>query len=127
MASLAVTGLHFSVLVFSGTLTVFLVNSGFSLMLVTWAEIFSAMFELGSTYVFPWGVRLLATQSTSYHDVRSFSVYSPATSPLPLTCETMDESQLGDEPPFRDEHRRGVSTLGMWALAFMLICLVGEV
>ena len=127
MASLAVTGLHFSILVFSGTLTVFLVNSGFSLMLVTWAEIFSAMFELGSTYVFPWGVRLLATQSTSYQDLRSFSVYSPPASPLPLTCETMDESQLGDEPPSRDEHRRGVSTLGMWALAFMLICLVGEV
>lgn len=127
MASLAVTGLHFSILVFTGTLTVFLVNSGFSLKLVTWAEIFSAMFELGSTYVFPLGVRTLATQRTSYRALRSFSVYSPPASPSPLTCETMDESQLGNEPPLQDEHRRDVSTLGMWALAFMLICLVGEV
>ncbi len=127
MASMAITGLHFSILVFSGTLTVFLVNSGFSLKLVTCAEIFSAMFELGSTYVFPLGVRLLATQRTSYKALRSVSVYSPPASPLRLTCETMDESQLGNEHPFPDEHRRGVSTLGMWALAFMLICLVGEV
>ena len=127
MASLAITGLHFSILVFSGTLTVFLVNSGFSLKLVTWAEIFSAMFELGSTYVFPLGVRLLATQRTSYQALRPMSVHSPPPSPSPLTCETMDESQLGNEPPLHDEHRRGVSTLGMWALAFLLICLVGEV
>ena len=127
MASLAVTGLHFSILVFSGTLTVFLVNSGFSLKLVTWAEIFSAIFELGSTYVFPLGVRLLATQRTSYQALPSISVSGPPASPSPLTCETMDESQLSDEPQFQDEHRRGVSTLGMWALAFLLFCLVSEV
>ena len=127
MASLAVTSLHFSILVFSGTLTVFLVNSGFSLKLVTWAEIFSAIFELGSTYVFPLGVRLLATQRTSYQALRSVSVYSPPTSPLRLTCETVDESPLGNEPPFQGEHRRGVSRLGMWAFAFLLICLVGGV
>ena len=127
MASLAITGLHFSILVFSGTLTVFLVNSGFSLKLVTWAETFSAVFELGSTYVFPLGVRLLATQRTSYQALRSVSVYSPPASPSRLTCETMDESQLGNEHSFQDEHRRGVSTLGMWALAFTLICLVGEI
>ena len=127
MASLAVTSLHFSILVFSGTLTVFLVNSGFSLKLVTWAEIFSAIFELGSTYVFPLGVGLLTTQRTSYQVLRSVSVYSPPTSPLGLTCETMNESPLDNEPPFQDKHRRGVSRLGMWALFFLLICLVGEV
>ena len=127
MASLAVTGLHFSILVFSGTLTVFLVNSGFSLILVTWAEIFSAMFELGSTYVFPLGVRLLATERTSYKALRSIAVYSPPASPSRLNCETMDESQLGNEPQFQEENCGGVSTLGMWALAFLLICLVGGV
>ncbi len=126
MASLAITGLHFSILVFSGTLTVFLVNSGFSLKLVTWAEIFSALFELGSTYIFPLGVRLLATQRTSYQALRSISVYSPTASPSSLDCEITDESHIGNEPPFQDKHRRGVSTLGMWALAFLLICLVGE-
>ena len=127
MASLAVTGLHFSILVFSGTLTFFLVNSGFSLKLITWAEIFSAMFELGSTYVFPLCVRLLDAQRTSYQALRPMSVYSPLASPSPLTCQIEDESQLGNEPPLHDQHRRGVSTLGMWALAFLLICLVGEV
>ena len=126
MASLAVTGLHFSILVFSGTLTVFLVNSGFSLKLITWAEILSATFELGGTYVFPLGVRLLDTQRIPYQALRPMSVYSPPASPSPLTCEIVDESQLGDEPPLHDQHRRGVSTLGMWALAFLLICLVGE-
>ena len=127
MASLAVTSLHFSILGFSGTLTVFLVNSGFSLKLVTWAEILSAIFELGSTYLFPLGVRLLTTQNTSYQALSSVSVYSPPTSPLGLTCETVNESRLDNEPPFQDKHRRGVSRLGMWALAFLLICLVGEV
>ena len=126
MASLAVTGLHFSILVFSGTLTVFLVNSGFSLKLITWAEIFSAMFELGSTYIFALGVRLLDTQRTPYQALRPMSVYSPPPSPSPLTCEIVDESQQGNEPPLHDQHRRGVSTLGMWALAFLMICLVGE-
>ena len=127
MASLAVTSLHFSILVFSGTLTVFLINSGFSLKLVTWAEIFSAIFELGSTYVFPLGVQLLATQRTSYQALRSVSIYSPPTSPLGPACETMDDDPLGNEPPFQDNRRKGVSRLGMWALAFLLICLVGEV
>lgn len=127
MASLAVTSLHFSVLVFSGTLTVFLVNSGFSLKLITWAEIFSAIFELGSTYVFPLGVRLLTTQRTSYQGLRSVPVYSPPTSPSGLTCETAIETSLGNEPPFQDKHRGGVSRLGMWGLAFLLFCLVGEV
>ena len=127
MASLAVTSLHFSILVFSGTLTVFLVNSGFSLKLVTWAETISAIFELGSTYMFPLGVRLLGTQPTSYQALRSVSVYSPTSSPLELTCETVDESPLDNEPPFQDKQGRGVSKLGMWALAFLLICLVGEV
>lgn len=127
MASLAVTSLHFSILVFSGTLTVFLVNSGFSLKLVTWAEIFSATFELGSTYVFPLGVRLLATQRTSYQHLRSVSVYSPPTSPSGLARETVDESPLRNEPPPQANHCRGVPRLGMWALIFLLICLVGEV
>ena len=126
MASLAVTGLHFSILVFSGTLTVFLVNSGFSLNFITWAEIFSAMFELGSTYVFPLGVRLLDKQRTSYQALRPMPVYSPPASPSPRTCEIVDENHLGTEAPLHDQHRRGVSTLGMWALAFLLICLVGE-
>lgn len=127
MASLAVTSLHFSILGFSGTLTVFLVNSGFSLKLITWAETISAIFELGSTYVFPLGVRLLGAQPTSYLALRSVSVYSPPPSPLELTCETSEESPLGNEAPFQDKQGRGVSRLGMWALAFLLICLVGEI
>ncbi|KAK3176130.1 hypothetical protein OEA41_007452 [Lepraria neglecta] len=109
MPSLAMTGLHFSVLVFSGTLTVFLVNSGFSLKLITGAEVLSAVFELSSTYVFPWGVRILSAQRTTYHALAS--------------SEIEDEDQMRDESLSQEYQRRGVSTLGIWALALMLLCL----
>ena len=110
MPSLAMTGLHFSVLVFSGTLTVFLVNSGFSLKLITGAEVLSAVFELSSTYVFPWGVRILSAQRTTYHALAS--------------SEIEDEDQMRDESLSQEYQRRGVSRLGIWALALMLLCLV---
>ena len=111
MPSLAMTGLHFSVLVFSGTLTVFLVNSGFSLKLITGAEVLSAVFELSSTYVFPWGVRILSAQRTTYHALAS--------------SEIEEEDQMRDEPSSQEYQRRGVSRLGMWALTLVLLCLVG--
>ena len=126
MASMATTGLHFSVLAFSGILTVFLVNSGFSLSLVTWAEVLSAVFEISSTYLFPLGVQYLSIQRTSYQTLSQTSMNSPPGSPSLSTFEASDDKRLVDDLSFHNDQRRGVSKLGFWGLVFMLICLVSQ-
>ena len=124
MPSLAITALHFSVLGFSGTLTVFLVNSGFSLRLITCAEVLSAAFEISSTYVFPWGVRILSMQGKDYYALASSATYRTPASLSRLAYDMEDENQTMDGPLLQKQQRRGVSRLGIRALSVMLLCLV---
>ena len=51
---------HASVLTYSGTLITYLLNSGFPLKAVTIARFTGAVFEIGSTFVYPWAVRVLS-------------------------------------------------------------------
>lgn len=124
MPSLAMTSLHFSVLTFSATLTVFLVHSGFSMKLITWAEVLSAAFELSSTFVFPWGVRFLSTKRQAYSPLSDESSASEPTSPLRGSMEREGDTWKGDALLSEQKQRIGVSRLGMWALGLMLLCLV---
>lgn len=48
---------HASVLTFSGTLVTYLLNAGVSLTTITIAKVAGAVFEIGSTFVYPWAVR----------------------------------------------------------------------
>ncbi|KAL8797267.1 MAG: hypothetical protein Q9195_000420 [Heterodermia aff. obscurata] len=51
---------HASVLTYSGTLITYLLNYGFQLNTVTIARFTGAIFEIGSTFVYPWAVRMLS-------------------------------------------------------------------
>ena len=51
---------HASVLTFSGTLITYLLNTGLSLNMVTVARVTGALFEIGSTFIYPWAVRVLS-------------------------------------------------------------------
>jgi len=124
MPSLAMTSLHFSVLTFSATLTVFLLHSGFPVRLMTWAEVLSAVFELSSTIVFPWGVRLLGTEANHYTALSETPEVSETLSPIDLSSSVDGDVQPCEGLPLNAHQNVGVSRLGMWALGFMLLCLV---
>lgn len=52
--------LHFSVLAYSATFITFLLNSGFSLFLITSARVVSSIVEVSSTFVAPLSIMYLA-------------------------------------------------------------------
>ena len=124
MPSLAMTGLHFSVLSFSSTLIVFLVHSGLSMRLITWAEVLSATFELSSTYIFPWGVRHLSARRTQYHPIADETDTVESNLPSSRGWTPNDENNDGDGVSQDEGQRTGVSRLGLLALVLMLLCLV---
>ena len=113
MPSVAMTSLHFSVLAFSGILTVFLIQSGFSVRLIMWGEVVSAIFELSSTFVFPWGVRFFSARAAEY-----------------VALHNGEEGYVSDgddaleDIPGAVDQSIGASKLGLWSLGQMLVVLV---
>ena len=65
---------HASVLTFSGTMITYLLNAGFSLNVVTIAKAAGAVFELGSTILFPWAVGVLSWdgRTARWHGTREY-------------------------------------------------------
>ena len=113
MPSIAMNSLHFSVLAFSGILTVFLLQSGFSVKMIMWGEVVSAIFELSSTFVFAWGVKFLSVRKDEYVALQDGEESSTSD----------DEDGLEDPPPAIDQ-TIGASRLGLLALVQMLVVLV---
>jgi len=119
--SITMSSLHFSVMVFSGILTVFLIQSGFSVTLIMWGEVLSAVFELSSTFVFSFGIRRLSTLQSAYMPLSGLS-NGAASPPLPL-AEDADE----DEPTDTVDQSVGASRLGLLGLIETLVSLVGAI
>lgn len=119
--SVTMSSLHFSVMVFSGILTVFLIQSGFSVTLIMWGEVLSAVFELSSTFVFSFGIRRLSTLQSAYMPLSGLS-NGAASPPLPL-AEDADE----DEPTDTVDQSVGASRLGLLGLISTLVSLVGAI
>ena len=113
MPSLAMTSLHFSVLVFSGILTVFLLQSGFSAKLIMWGEVFSAIFELSSTYIFAWGVRFFSVRRDEYITLRGLEDF-----------DADSDSGAADDATKVADQKTGASKLGFWALVQVFLVLV---
>ena len=127
MPSLAMSTLHFSVLTFSSTLIVFLVNSGFSMTLITWAEVLSAAFELSSTFIFPWAVRVLSNERSAYHPLSDDEPISTPTTPLRSTFEVTDDVKSDGPGSSEQSQVVGVSKLGLLAISLTLIALIPSV
>ncbi|CAF9938656.1 hypothetical protein IMSHALPRED_001040 [Imshaugia aleurites] len=130
MPSLAMSTLHFSILTFSSTLIVFLVNSGFSMTLITCAEVLSAAFEMSSTFLFPWAVRVLGNRHPTYiplspDDEIDNNPPSKPSTPLRSTFAIHDPNP--DPPSTEHTQTAAVSTLGLLALTLTLLALIPSV
>lgn len=68
--SLCAAVTHASVLTFSGTMLTYILNAGYSLNTITGARASGAVFEIGSTFIFPWAVGILSTPKHApyWHD-----------------------------------------------------------
>lgn len=129
MPSLAMSTLHSSVLTFSSTLIVFLVNSGFSMTLITWAEVLSAAFELSSTFVFPPAIRLLGNERKSTYSplADDEETTSTPTTPLRSTFEVTNNTKADHKTYLEQRQITGVSKLGLLAITLTLLSLIPSV
>jgi solute carrier family 40 (iron-regulated transporter), member 1 len=118
MPSLALCILHVSVLVFTATMTVHLLNAGFPLTLITVAQALSAIFELSSTFITPWVIsKLSASFATARYAVEE-STGVVAGTLLSGNAQREDDSRTTGSVA-------AVSKVGIWALSEMFLSLVG--
>jgi hypothetical protein len=127
LPSMALSILHFSVLNYSPTLTVYLLTSGFGLTFLTAAKALSAAAELGSTFFTPWGVR----QAGKIWARRENAPLSSGGITLPrgeegsgLLPEREQDDQEEGEIVFAPQADMGLAVLGLWSLVQMVISLV---
>ena len=119
---------HASVLTFSGTMITYLLNAGFPLNLVTGAKATGAVFELGSTVLFPWAVIVLAKNSGSvrWHGRRE---YQNLEMQDPLSRNEywqscMEQEMIESETKLVDTEQEVIKTVGWWAICGLFLSLV---
>ena len=121
---------HASVLTFSGTMLTYLLNAGYSLNTITGARASGAVFEIGSTFIFPWAVGVLSTSKHApcwyskgdYHEVEQREPSSTSeTSPGDVDDNHAQCSQNGTII------ENSVIIVGCWALGGLLLSLVSAV
>ena len=106
--SLSLSLLHLSTLQYSPTFITFLLNNGFSLLLITIARAASSVVEVSSTFVTPVAVKKLARP---HEDIRFDEVGEPLLG--------------GQEQTSQDKlHSVGLIRSGVRGLTFQLCCLV---
>lgn len=132
--SICVAVLHGSVLAWSGTLITWLLNEHFSLAEVTIAKGVGAVFEIGSTLVFPWAVGMLLRtssreQTTSYQMVQQRNIHdvdedAPDHDREDLT-DKLDEDSAGDKQFLGDRPLHvAVIRVAYWSLTTLFFCLI---
>ncbi len=113
---------HASVLTFSGTMLIYLLNAGYSLNTITGAKVSGAVFEIASTFVFPWAVGIFSTSKHpssrydrgGYHEVEQREPSS--------ISDSDNQAQCSQSSPII-EH--SIIRVGSWALGGLLLSLVG--
>lgn len=118
---------HASVLTFSGTMLTYLLNAGYSLNTITCARASGAVFEISSTFIFPWAVGILSTSSHApcwcnrkgYHEVEQREPSSRSGTNL---GDTDDNHALCNQSGSIIE--QSVIRVGYWALGGLLLSLV---
>ena len=106
--SLSLALLHLSVLQYSATFITFLLNSGFSLLLITIARVASSVVEVSSTFVAPLIIKNLARP---HEDIG----IDEDDEPLLGGCEATGQDQF---------HSVGLIRSGLWGITLQLCCLV---
>ena len=118
---------HASVLTFSGTMLTYLLNAGYSLNIITGAKACGAVFEIGSTFIFPLAVGILSTRKytaswyhkSSYHELEQTEAPSRSDTSLDDVADTDAQSKQSSTTT---EH--GVIRVGYWALGGLILSLV---
>lgn len=106
--SLSLAILHLSVLSYSATFITYLLNTGFSLLLITIARTLSSVAEVSSTFVAPIGVNYLARSRKS------------------SSQEEGAEGLLPEEDLAEKRHGVGLERLGLWGISLQLLSLVRQ-
>ena len=118
---------HASVLTFSGTMLTYLLNAGYSLRTITGARASGAVFEMASTFIFPWAVGILSTSKIlsgwyyreGYHEVEQREPASRADTSLNDTDN--DQTQCSESSPIIEQ---SIIRVGSWALGGLILTLV---
>lgn len=123
--SMALSVLHFSVLNYSATLTVYLLSSGFSVSVITMAKAFSSVWEIGSTFFYPFGVQLCRRLYIKSAHVEYGSVVQEEDNTELLEDESSEAGNAnGGDGVYGVGVDMGVATLGLFGLGQMFFSLV---
>ena len=111
MPSLSLALLHLSVLSYSATFLTYLLDSGFSLILITIARALGSVVEVSSTFVAPVGIEYLSHRS-KYQVVRED------------TEALLDNSAPDGQDQASQQHLAGLERLGLWGIWSQFLNLV---
>ncbi|OCK89188.1 uncharacterized protein K441DRAFT_735861 [Cenococcum geophilum 1.58] len=121
--SMTMSMLHSSMLSVTGIVIVFLLNSGYSLKVVTIAEAASSAFEIGSTFLAPVAVRRLCpTTSAGSHRLMNVPQQGEE-EVLSDTDSDIDADDLIRKDDTRLDVNAGVIRLGLWGVFEMFLTL----
>ena len=128
LPSICVAVLHASVLSYGGTLITWLLNAGFSLKLITIARAFGSIFEIGSTFIFPWAVGYLCRKKIAKDGVASVNAFPKTQAQEVLLARDSDSEDLEAEDTKNEPRMRtldgAVVRVGLWGICGLLINLV---
>ena len=120
---------HASVLTFSGTMLTYLLNAGYSLNIITGARASGAVFEIGSTFLFPWAVGRLCSPDHApfWYDMRDYQEVAQRepSSRSDTSLDDVDDDQAQDsQSGLIIEH--SVIRVGYWVLGGLFLSLVSK-
>ncbi|MCJ1234397.1 hypothetical protein MMC14_002358 [Varicellaria rhodocarpa] len=137
--SLGIAILHASVLTYSATLITYLLNVGLPLGTLTVAKATGSVFEIGSTFIFPWAVRVLSSETkdvkNELYPMEEFRDPDPETRYGLLKSETEEDvRETEDEDPkwasaaavavAACDPNSGVVRVGLWGICGLFLNLV---
>jgi iron-regulated transporter 1 len=105
-----------SVLSVTGVMVVFLLNSGYSLKVVTVAEAISTLFEFSSTFVTPFAIARLAAHVPPRIDIEMFQEAG----------EQEDDAGLSPTKGSAEPIKVAITKVGFWGILSMLVALVSS-
>ena len=137
--SLGVAILHASVLTYSATLITYLLNAGLPLGTLTVAKAIGSVFEIGSTFIFPWAVRVLSETKDAKNELYSMEELrgpDPRAQYSLLKSETEEDVRETEDEEIKQtstatatatacDPNSGVVRVGLWGICglfFNLVC-----
>ena len=127
--SLALATLHLSVLSYSATFLTYLLDTGFSLVLITVVRALSSVVEVSSTVVTPWGVRYLSLarpqrQARHVENADDRGTQDGVGERLLLQTDGDDVTIDEARPTTPQTNAVGLERLGLWGINWQLLTTI---